>query len=363
MRTILFCLFFSGPFLLYGQEADTLIKAAILQMESGKYDQALKLLSQAEKLDPSNMAPVYEMGMVYYIRLDYLKALPFFQKAVNGNYRNISPEAYAMLGNTLDLKGDSAGAIKVYQDGRKRFPKSGRLWVEEGHLFTQRNHYDQALCRYEQAIKTVPGLASAYRSAATIWALSEERFHVLMMGEIFMNLELAGQRNENMSELLYMTIQRAIRFTDSSAEVVLTKNREARMEKGKLVLPFAASYEAGFMAGFTPILMNRTQAKSKSKLSLKEIYALYQTANLQWFERKNNKCYPNAILDQQRILNEKNLLEAYVYWLFRKGQPEEYQQWLQKNGGTFKRFQDWMQTHALDLNTRNTYTTGFTCKD
>ncbi|MFZ4751963.1 MAG: tetratricopeptide repeat protein [Chitinophagaceae bacterium] len=363
MRTILFCLFFSGPFLMYGQKADTLIKAAILQMESGKYDQALELLSQAEKSDPSNMAPVYEMGMAYYLRLDYLKALPYFQKAVNGNYRNTSPEAFAMLGNTLDLKGDSAGAIKVYQDGRRRFPKSGRLWVEEGHLFTQRNHYEQALCRYEQAIKTEPSLASAYRGAATIWALTEERFNVLMLGETFMNLELAGQRNENMSEMLYMTIQSAIKFTDSSAEVVLTKNMVATMEKGKLVLPFAASYEAGFMVGFTPILINRTQAKSKSKLSLKEIYTLYRAANLQWFERKNNKRYPNAILDQQTALAEKDLLEAYVYWLFRKGQPEEYQQWLQKNGSTFKQFEEWMQKHKLELNNRNTYTTGFICKD
>jgi hypothetical protein len=68
-------------------------------------------------------------------------------------------------------------------------------------------------------------------------------------------------------------------------------------------------------------------------------------------------------LDQQSALAEKDLLEAYVYWLFRKGQPEEYQQWLQKNGSTFKQFEEWMQKHKLELNNRNTYTTGFICKD
>jgi tetratricopeptide (TPR) repeat protein len=81
MKTILFCLFFCGPFLIYGQKADTLIKAAILQMESGKYDQALELLSQAEKSDPSNMAPVYEMGMAYYFTFGLFKGFALFSKS------------------------------------------------------------------------------------------------------------------------------------------------------------------------------------------------------------------------------------------------------------------------------------------
>ncbi len=82
-------------------------------MEAGRYAAALDLLQKAEKMAPENMAPVYEMGMVYYLQKQYKKAVPYFQKIVQGNqYKNTDVLAWAMLGNALSLSGDSATARK-----------------------------------------------------------------------------------------------------------------------------------------------------------------------------------------------------------------------------------------------------------
>ncbi|QLH44781.1 MAG: hypothetical protein HWD58_03700 [Bacteroidota bacterium] len=50
------------------QSAEDYIRQGIAEMEAGQYAAALDLLQKAEKMAPENMAPVYEMGMVYYLQ-------------------------------------------------------------------------------------------------------------------------------------------------------------------------------------------------------------------------------------------------------------------------------------------------------
>lgn len=346
------------------QSAEDYIRQGIAEMEAGQYAAALDLLQKAEKMAPENMAPVYEMGMVYYLQKKYKQAVPFFQKIIQGpQYKNTDALAWAMLGNAQSLSGDSAAAVNTYQEGRKKFPQSGRLFMEEGHLYTQHGDYSKALCCYETAVKTEPVFPGGSRGAATIWAITDERFHALHFGELFMNLETGGERNENMSELLYKIINEAVTLTDTTAEVTLTKNMLATVEKGKPVLPLAASYESCFMMGISSILIQRGNNKTRGPLHLQEIVSLYRVANAQWFDRGLHKKYPDELLDRQQKLLDKTLLEPYVYWLFRKGRPAEYKEWLSKNKELFEQFKTWMEKNLYAPTSKKVYQSGFACKN
>ncbi|QLH44783.1 MAG: hypothetical protein HWD58_03710 [Bacteroidota bacterium] len=68
------------------------------------------------------------------------------------------------------------------------------------------------------------------------------------------------------------------------------------------------------------------------------------------------------MLDRQQKLLDKTLLEPYVYWLFRKGRPEEYKEWLSKNKELFEQFKTWMEKQ-LRSNLKKVYQSGFACKN
>lgn len=347
---------------IFGQSSRELIKEAIDEMENKQYDNAMLLLQKAEKVAPTDMAPVYEMGMLYYIQGKHAEAIPFFKKTTTGNYVNVSDMGYAMLGNCYDLKKDSINAIKSYEDGHKRFPQSGRLWTEEGNLYYGRKNFDKALCCYEKSIKTEPAFASPYRNAASIWSMTSECFQMMMFAELFMNLEPTGRRNELTSEMLYDAFNEAIVFGDTNAHVTLTKNMVATVEKKEVILPMPATYEAGFMTGFTTVLMKRHETKNKEKMKLSEIYNLYKSANDKWFEMKHNKRYPNLVLERQKALIEQKLLEPYVYWLFRMKNMQEYKDWITKNNALMEQFITWMKNNPIVVNKDNIYQSGFACK-
>ncbi len=363
MRPIfLSILFLSISNFLYGQSSRELCAEAASLMDNKQYDKAVELLQKAERVAPNDATPPYEMGMVYYLQGKYTEALPFFRKSVNGNYVNITDLQYAMLGNCYDLKTDSIQAVKTYEEGRKRFPNSGRLWTEEGNLHYTHRNYDKALCCFETAAKTAPEYASAFRNAASVWSMTEERFHCMMFAERFMNLEPGGKRNEGMSKMLYETLNEAIVFSDTSAHVTLTKNMVAQVVNDKVVLPQAATYELGFMVGFTPILIDRTQHKNKSKLTLAEIVLLYTGANEKWFSKKGNKEYPNDILERQKKIIDQKLFEAYVYWLFRAGNMNEYNTWMAAHQSSFESLKKWMADNPVSTDKQKVYQSGYACQ-
>jgi tetratricopeptide (TPR) repeat protein len=134
------CLFIIFSILLietsFGQSNEELAKAKALEAykfeAKGKVDEAIKLLNEAIKLDPSNIDYPIRIAYGYTYKNDYNNAIKILEELTL--HKNVKDVVYQELGNNYHYKGSAKKAIQAYEKGLVLFPNSGKLYCEIGNL-------------------------------------------------------------------------------------------------------------------------------------------------------------------------------------------------------------------------------------
>ena len=249
----LFCLF--GTQLSFGQnnreQVLALQRQAIELMDNGDPDQGIVLLRQALTLDPDYWPLTYEMAYAYMVKRDYQKAIKLAKTLYK--YEDCNDLVYQLVGNCYDYLKNPKKALKVYAQGLKRFPDSGALYLEQGVVSGMQGHYDEAVASFEKGISVAPMFPSNYYRAAQFYAYSTSKVWSQIYGEIMMNLLPSGDRNKEMSELLFRNYKTGIVFSTDSVSVDFYENRPIAITIDMLLAgdvrePYGAVYEAAMQA-------------------------------------------------------------------------------------------------------------------
>jgi tetratricopeptide (TPR) repeat protein len=205
MKTALLFVFIAFYSVSYAQadntEAQKKFKDGVDLFDAGKYEDAIKMFKEAQKLDPQSSAPQYEIALTYSVMKKYEDAIEILEKIKN------KPDAedsyWSLLGSCYDLNDDRDKAFEIYEAGLKKFPKSGRLYLEMGVTNAMEKEYDKALKYFEKGIEVAPMHPSNYYWASMLWATSKNSVWSLIYGEIFLNLEKNSNRTEQISKMMF----------------------------------------------------------------------------------------------------------------------------------------------------------------
>jgi tetratricopeptide (TPR) repeat protein len=328
-------------------KASALGKQAVELEDNNKFDEALKLLEQAQKLDPSSLIFPYEMAYSYYSKQDYQKAVEYLEKLTI--HKAVIDRVFQLLGNSYDALGQSDKALEAYDRGLKIFPSSGKLFLEKGNVFWGKKDYNKALPFYEQGIKAEPSFPSNYFRASKIYCNSSESLYGMVYGEIFINLERNTKRTTEISKLLFDTYKNNIKFNGTSTTVSFSKNNVIKVDTGKkITLPFGMIYE--------PSLAFATIGETDITLSTLD---RIRTKFLEFYYKKEfDKSNPNVLFEYQNTVKDAGHLEAYNYWLLRMGDEESFKSWRAANQEKWKSFADWYNNHELQLSPDHNFSSG-----
>lgn len=350
MKRWLFCLLISCSLSVAGQSdkeaAENKKNRAIELMDNGNPDEAIRLLDEAKKLNPDNYAYEYERGYAFYIKKDYKTALKIFEGVIK--YKDINDRCYQMLGNLYDLTGKPEKALAAYDKGLKKFPNSGRLYLEKGNVFWNKKKYDQALPFYETGIRADPMFPSNYYRATLIFCSSAELAWGMIYGEIFMNLERNSRRTSEVSKLLFDTYRNNIEFKSDTVKTGFSKKITVSLDDlkdpGKLKLPYGALvYEP-------TLLMSITGEKQIDINSLDRIRTNFVKNYIALgFDKK----YPNALFEFQNKVLEAGFMEPYNQWVLMMGDKDIFESWKNQNRQSWTRFTNWLKQNGLKLDETN----------
>jgi tetratricopeptide (TPR) repeat protein len=355
-KTFGLILFIAIGQVVYGQtDKETALakgREAVKLMDNGKFDESIKLLEEAQKLDPDRIDYPYELAYAYHLKKDYKGAIKILEK--NLDHKDINERFFQLLGNSYDILGKTEKAFEAYDAGLKKFPNSGMIYLEKGNVYWGKKEYGKALPLYEKGIELDPKFPSNYYRATLIYCGSTEEVWGMIYGEIFMNMERNSKRTAEISKLLFDTYKSEIKFTsDSSFSVSFSKNASISLDNlkdpGKMKLPFGISvYEPTLM-------MSMINEKSIDLNSLDRIRTNFINS---YYKSGNDKKYPNILFDYQNKVKEAGHFEAYNHWILMKGDNDAFDLWYNSNKVKWDAFIKWFSDNGLKVDNLNKFYIG-----
>lgn len=317
-------------------------KEAVQLEDQGRFDDALKLLDTAHRLDPNNITYPYEMTYCYYSQKQYQKVIDVLEK-LKGNPR-VFDRLYELLGNAYDVSGQTDKAIATYREGLQKFPNSGALYLEMGVIPLYKKDYDTAMQYFEKGIEMQADFPSNYYWAAKLYCYSDNAVWGMLYGELFMNLERNSRRTQEISKLLYDTYKRCIVFK-FAGKIAVSFDKQTLVNGiggNPVKLPYNLVYEPvmGLAAvGYTNISLN----------SLDRIRQNF----LKFYMNKFAAAYPNALFSYQEQIRQSGNFEAYNYWLLSQGDIGVFNAWKNTHQTEWDDFVKWFIQHPIQLSKNN----------
>ncbi len=226
--------------------------------------------------------------------------------------------------------------MEIYEAGLKKFPKSGKLYLEMGVATMNNGDSKKALKYFFKGIEVDPSHASNYYYVSKINCNTGDQITGIMFGEAFMNLERNSERTAEISKLIYDTYMKIISYSDGKTILDIKDNSKFGMVFYTVALSLAIASE-----GDTKININGLSRVRKTILDL--------------YSQKFSVEYPNPILEfQSKLLNE-GLLDAYNHWILLKGNEDEFEIWYANNESTWEKFKTTFGSNPLKLNENNKF--------
>ncbi len=316
---------------------------AIKLEDDGEYEKAIKLFEEAQKLDPDKIDYPYEIAYSYMQLKEYKKAINIGEKLTK--HKDVEDMNYELLGNAYDYLGKEDKAIEIYEEGLKKFPNSGRLYLEMGVMQMIKKDYNKALAYYEKGIEVAPQFSSNYYWAAKIYCSSTEEVWGMIYGELFINIERNTKRTVEISKLLYDTYKSEIKFTsDTSFSVSFSKNASISIDDLKDSSMFLLPFGIGI---YEPTLMMSTI--NEKSIDINSLDRIRKNFVETYFKNGNDKKYPNILFDYQNKILKAGNLEAYNHWILMKGDEDDFTKWQSDNKDKWDNFVKWFTDNKIQI--------------
>lgn len=318
---------------------------AVKLIDEEKYDDAIAILKDCEKIDPKDYTYSYEIALAYLKKTEYKNAISQLEK-VKG-YPDINDYYYALLGSAYDMDNNAEKAIKVYNEGLKKFPNSGKLHLEKGIVLEYEKKFPDAIETYEAGIKAEPSYPSNYYRVSKIYLNSNDLLSGLMYGEIFLNIERTTSRTKEISKLLYDTYKKAIQFNNNEIKIdlcpaIIDANKYDKNKK----LPFCLIF--GKNLSLSVINQKEINLETLSFIR-KQFLKNYYTSDY--------KTYPNLLINYHKTMEDNNIFNAYNLYIFQMGDLQAFQNWQINNQAEYDKFVNWYTSNEniLKINKNNLY--------
>ena len=348
MKTILFALVLS--FIFTGvsipqthEDAVEYLKSGIKSVDKGDYEDGVNQIKKALEIEPKNTLFNYELAFTYYKMNKYDKVINILEKVKK------NPDTFdlifSVLGNAYDIIGDRDKAIETYKTGLKKFPGSGKIYLELGVVEISEKKYEEALKYFEKGIEVEPTHPSNYYWASQIHAGSKYPLWGLIYGEIFLNLEQGTKRAEGISEMLFKLYSESISMRDSSGKKTINIKLN-RVNDGK---GFESDYEMTAMFAALKLAADSTV----SGFNIDAMNKLRHYFIEMWYGTEKTKNDHNVLFDYHKMMIDKGLFEAYNYFILAYGDTDEFKKWAESNKEKAKEFDNWFSEYGINLTKEN----------
>ena len=190
------------PMLCFGQsKIDSLVQVGVQYHDKGEYAKAIEVYNQALKIDSKSALVNYELSMTYMYLGENEKAIKHSDIVIKQN-KDFLLHAYISKGSSLSNLGETEAALKVFEEGLKKFGEHYMLYFNIGISYSKIQDNKNAESAFINAINNNPNHASSHYGLAITKNQQDERVQSLLSLYYFLLLEPSSKRAETAYKLL-----------------------------------------------------------------------------------------------------------------------------------------------------------------
>ncbi len=286
------------------------------------YDNAIAAMLQAVNLSPESIIFKQELGKLYLINRQPIKADKIFKGLIQDELADENTYKYATEAKIALDKFDEAK--KLVNEGLDKFPNSGLLYYTKGNMYDYYKEAGQALSAYEKGIEVEPAFPLNYYHAAIMQLRNPNNFLAcILYAESYIALDPFTSRTEDMKTCLYNGYNRLCKF--------LREDKEVPTQSSVLFKSKGRSFENRILE-----IMNLCKSYVAKNNTAGNLNLFRTKFIVEWF-RKQPCTMPASIFSRQQQYIIEGHYATYNQWLFgAMTNAEQYEKWVYSNEGKLK---------------------------
>jgi len=196
------------------EKAKALVNEGVTLHDKGDYEAAIKKYDEAIAEDPSSVEAYYEKSFTLYAMKKLEECIEVSKKIIQQfPDSKLLKGVYVQYGSSLDDLGKSEDAIKVYNEGLKKFPGYFLLNFNKGITYSIMNDNDKAYSSYQDALISNPFHASSYYRVTNLLK-SSNHIAAMLSGIMYLILEPKTDRATEIFKTVNELIYKGVKKTD-----------------------------------------------------------------------------------------------------------------------------------------------------
>lgn len=342
-KIYLFPIFFSIiSFSQNKDDAKIKVDEGIALHDSGKYNEALAKYDEALNLDKNNQIALTEKAMTLESLKRYDDAIEVSKQVLKLYPNEDNKTLYVTYANSLDHSNKASEALKIYDEGIKKYPDYFYLYFNKGIALVNLKENDKAILLFQQATKLNPNHSSSFNALAILE--QSNRIASVLAFSRYLVIDNKSSRAKGNFETLMKLMNKGVSKTgDKSVSLSIDSSTLDKINKKK-------KGENDFSS--TDMVLSMASAldydeKNKDKTDVEKFIIKFQTLCQSMAEtQKNQKGYYREFLAPYFIeMEKKNLVEPFAYKIFLSSKNPDVSNYNKEHSDKIEEFQSWSKNY------------------
>ncbi len=323
-------------------DAKIKVDEGIALHDSGKYNEALAKYDEALNLDKNNQLALTEKAMTLESLKRYDDAIEVSKQVLKLYPNEDNKTLYVTYANSLDHSNKANEALKIYDEGIKKYPDYFHLYFNKGIALVNLKENDKAILLFQQATKLNPNHSSSFNALAILE--QSNRIASILAFSRYLVIDNKSSRAKGNFEALMNLMNKGVSKTgDNSVSLSIDSSTLDKINKKKkgendfsstdMVLSMAAALDY--------------DEKNKDKTDVEKFVIKFQTLCQSMAEtQKNQKGYYREFLAPYFIeMEKKNLVEPFAYTIFFSSKNPDVSDYNKQHSDKIEEFQNWSKNY------------------
>ena len=315
------------------------IREGVALHDRGDYDGAIRKYEEVLAENPSNTLALYEESYAYSAKKDYKKSLELAYRGAQYKSEQLAG-FYVLIGNDLDLLGQSDKSIEVFRKGIKLFPKEGALHFNLAVAYLNAKRPDDAKKSLKESLVLNPQHPSSHFLLANVFFRTGYRTPALLAAARFLALEPDTQRSATALKIVRDVLGGGATPGAKPNEITINLDMNAKKDEGDFS-------SVDIVLGLTGAV-GMTE-KGKDKTEAQRLADQLDTL-ISLLDEKDSKKKESTFVFQYYVpyfieMKQKGHVEAFVYNALQSSGLPGVREWLSANSGHVMQFLLWSKNY------------------